>query len=142
MNPSNPSVLSPVIGCDPTVSAFESRLANELNNSAIYERSVNGSHSVQHTASTKILCPTPLRNASPSDAFVGDEGNSTAISDCPSAADHFFEDTPSAVPTDANDAQAINLSKPCGRKGIERKNFSKEVVDELQSWFYSNISHP
>jgi hypothetical protein len=142
MNPSNPPELSPVIGCDPTVSAFESRLANELNNSATCERSVNGSHSVQHTASTKILCHTLLRNASPSDAFLGDEGNSTAISDRPGAADHFFEDAPSAVPADANDGQAINLNKPCGRKGIERKNFSKEVVDELQSWFYSNISHP
>jgi hypothetical protein len=32
--------------------------------------------------------------------------------------------------------------KPCGRKGIERKNFSKPVVDALQSWFYKNISHP
>jgi hypothetical protein len=30
----------------------------------------------------------------------------------------------------------------CGRKGIERKNFSKQVVDALQSWFYKNISHP
>jgi hypothetical protein len=32
--------------------------------------------------------------------------------------------------------------KPLGRKGIERKNFSKQVVDELQAWFYNNISHP
>jgi hypothetical protein len=27
-------------------------------------------------------------------------------------------------------------------KGRERKNFSKEIVDVLQSWFYENISHP
>jgi hypothetical protein len=32
--------------------------------------------------------------------------------------------------------------KPLGRKGIERKNFSKQVVDELQAWFFDNISHP
>jgi hypothetical protein len=36
----------------------------------------------------------------------------------------------------------IAAQKPCGRKGIERKNFSKQVVDALQSWFYKNISHP
>ena len=46
-------------------------------------------------------------------------------------------------PKDGVDHRSPNAAqKPCGRKGIERKNFSKQVVDALQSWFYKNISHP
>jgi hypothetical protein len=46
-------------------------------------------------------------------------------------------------PKDGVDRRSPNAArKPCGRKGIERKNFSKQVVDALQSWFYKNISHP
>jgi hypothetical protein len=43
---------------------------------------------------------------------------------------------------DGSDGRIGNAVERQGRKGISRKNFSKEVVDHLQSWFYANISHP
>ena len=42
-------------------------------------------------------------------------------------------------PRHGSEGQTLDAGKS---KGRERKNFSKQVVDELQSWFYSNISHP
>jgi hypothetical protein len=43
---------------------------------------------------------------------------------------------------DGSDGRNGNAVERQGRKGISRKNFSKGVVDHLQSWFYANISHP
>jgi hypothetical protein len=42
----------------------------------------------------------------------------------------------------AVEAPSSKPVKPLGRKGIERKNFSKQIVDELQTWFFNNVSHP
>jgi hypothetical protein len=145
MNPSDPSALSSVTGCDIPL-ASESRRTNESGYSPCCERGVKGCLSVHGISSNKVLlCISPL-NASHSDDFVGVESNTTSVSDHAignsDTANQVFEDGTCVDPTDGNDGHILNSAKPCGRKGVERKNFSKEVVDQLQSWFYSNISHP
>jgi hypothetical protein len=138
--------------CDGAL-APDARNADESSDSAPCERRLPGNRSLNDDSSTKILMPaTPAKSSSSysssSYSFVG--GDETAKN--ADSSDHveggsddaelFDQDTAREDQKDSSDSHKLNSVKTCGRKGVERKNFSKKVVDELQSWFYSNISHP
>ena len=88
-------------------------------------------------------------DAARSDVAAGGGSVSKAVSECSEdrgsvagkcVSDDAVEGSKSRVaPKHGSEGQSRDLGK---LKGRERKNFSKKVVDELQSWFYSNISHP
>lgn len=90
---------------------------------------------------------TPTKSSS-SHSFVGDDetaknaNSSDHVEGGSDDAELFDQNTAREDQKVTSDSHKLNSVKTCGRKGVERKNFSKKVVDELQSWFYSNISHP
>lgn len=147
MNQCRPSGASPLGDCDGAL-APDARNADESSDSAPCERRLPGKCSLNDDASPKKLMPTPPSTSSSSYSFVGDDetakdaDSSDHVEGGSDDAERFAQDTAREDQKDGSVSQKLNSVKTCGRKGVERKNFSKKVVDELQSWFYSNISHP
>lgn len=147
MNQCRPSGAPPLGDCDGALAA-DARNADESSDSAPCERRLPGKRSLNDDASPKKLMPTPPATSSSSYSFVGDDetakdaDSSDHVEGGSDDAELFAQDTAREDQKDGSDSQKLNSVKTCGRKGVERKNFSKKVVDELQSWFYSNVSHP
>jgi hypothetical protein len=133
--------------CDGAL-APDVRNADESSDSAPCERRLPGNRGLNDDSSTKILMPTTPTKSSSSYSLVGDDetaknaDSSDHVEGGSDSAELVDQDTAREDQKDSSDSHKLNSVKPCGRKGVERKNFSKKVVDELQSWFYSNISHP
>jgi hypothetical protein len=101
-------------------------------------------------ASAAASLPTPLQAQQQVNVFARDEGGLKPVINRSNTCSVAFEGPSNEEVAEFKCEGAVDdcnirsrsTIKSHPRRSTERKNFSKQVVDELQFWFYRNISHP